>query len=382
MASVNKLFRTRSYSAVAVAEFRESQVRLLGLFQSFQVAAIREGRVRTSGARGVKKTAVADGRRAFRCQIEDNISLAELAGDVQTLSMLDAAHAAATRAPMHDTADAATTSVSRRDDVHIECGTLKAHDSSKSVRLPLNLSIRLRSSLTDRERRLLSLGEAFQKKVLCTFRVGKQHGGDSCSVKCTACSRYACIECHEAQRCSACLSSFCADCWDRGTPDMCGICHETICSDCRQQVPTNTKRTGHAAGRGAKAPELPRATFARLLQFGCSQLFCTTHLICLAAKEPNISTKGAQPMWSLHFCIKNLSNVISDQCCLCRLSQRQPAAQAAEQTSAPYVLSSCADTRVVRAQNTRTAPHATGIVRRHHAPVTHVARNAAPIASR
>lgn len=125
-------------------------------------------------------------------------------------------------------------------------------------------------------------------QVLCTFKVGKQHGGGNCSAKCVKCSRYACTECQEAQRCSSCHSSYCTECWEQGSPDMCGnappppktwnfsffvfthmlrrtyftltrgtrthariarthtlslslsagICHESVCSDCREQALT------------------------------------------------------------------------------------------------------------------------------------------------
>ena len=229
LASVNKLFRTRSYSAVAVAEFRESQVRLLGLFQSFQVAALRDGRARPE-RRGSKRPAVADGRRAFLAKIEDNNSLAELADDVRALSTTDAAAVQAKR-------EAGTGMLGRRAADRpetLDFGMTKIHGGSQGVRLPLNLSMNLLSSLTDRERRLLKLGEAFQKEVRCTFRVGKQHGNGTCSVKCAQCSKYACTECHEAKRCSSCQSTFCGNCWDKGSPDMCGICHKDVCSDCRK----------------------------------------------------------------------------------------------------------------------------------------------------
>ena len=189
LASVNRLFRARSYSAVAVAEFRESQVWLLGLFQSFQVAALREGRLRAPGSRTKRAAPVADGRRAFTARVEDNSSLADLASSVKVLSAFDAAGKRAPAAAA--SADAPGSGAARREDPLVKCGTLKAHDISRGVRLPLNLSMSLRSSLTDRERRLLALGEAFQKKVVCTFRVGKQHGHSSCSVQCMQCSKYA-----------------------------------------------------------------------------------------------------------------------------------------------------------------------------------------------
>jgi hypothetical protein len=222
LASVNKLFRTRSYSAVAVAEFRESQVQLLGFFQSYQVVALRDGRLRAPGSSSKRAQHVADGRRAFVARVEDNKSLSDLAGSVQVLSAFDAASKSERVRVSSSSTTKTDSSVARREDPLVKCGTLKAHDISKGVRLPFNLSLSLRSSLTDRERRLLSLGEAFQKKVLCTFRVGKQHGHSSCSVKCTQCSKYACAECHEAHRCSQCQNSYCADCWEQGSPDMCG----------------------------------------------------------------------------------------------------------------------------------------------------------------
>jgi hypothetical protein len=222
LASVNKLFRTRSYSAVAVAEFRESQVQLLGFFQSYQVVALREGRLRAPGSGSKRAQHVADGRRAFVARVEDNRSLADLAGSVQVLSAFDAASKSERVWVSSSSSTETDSSVARREDPLVKCGTLKAHDISKGVRLPFNLSLSLRSSLTDRERRLLALGEAFQKKVLCTFRVGKQHGHSSCSVKCTQCSKYACAECQEAHRCSQCQNSYCADCWEQGSPDMCG----------------------------------------------------------------------------------------------------------------------------------------------------------------
>jgi len=223
LASVNKLFRTRSYSAVAVAEFRESQVQLLGFFQSYQVVALREGRLRAPGCSTKRAQHVADGRRAFVARVEENKSLADLAGSVQVLSAFEAVSKSERVCVSSSSSTTETdSSVARREDPLIKCGTLKAHDISKGVRLPLNLSLSLRSSLTDRERRLLVLGEAFQKKVLCTFRVGKQHGHSSCSVKCTQCSKYACTECHEAHRCSQCQNSYCVDCWEHGSPDMCG----------------------------------------------------------------------------------------------------------------------------------------------------------------
>ena len=200
LASVNKLFRERSYSAVAVAEFRESQVRLLGLFQSFQVAALRDGRARPSA--GSNRFAIANGRRAFLAKIEDNMndnhSLAELADDVRSLS----AFSGASSASIDQVGCKRMGRAADRGTDPLDFGVM----DSKGVRLPLNLSMNLLSSLTDRERRLLKLGEAFHKKVVCTFRVGKQHGSGTCSVKCAQCSRYACSECHEAQRCSACLS--------------------------------------------------------------------------------------------------------------------------------------------------------------------------------
>ena len=129
----------------------------------------------------------------------------------------------------------------------LDFGMKKIHSSSKGVRLPLNLSMNLLSSLTDRERRLLKLGEAFQKEVRCTFRVGKQHGNGTCSVKCTQCSKYACTECHEAKRCSSCHSPFCGDCWDQGSPDTCGICHKDVCSDCcKHEVLAVATKPGHS----------------------------------------------------------------------------------------------------------------------------------------
>ena len=242
LASVNKLFRERSYSAVAVAEFRESQVRLLGLFQSFQVAALRDGRARPRA--GSNRFAIANGRRAFLAKIEDNMndnySLAELADDVRSLSAFTSASSASAD-PAVGRKRMGRCAADRGLDP-LDFGVM----DSKGVRLPLNLSMNLLSSLNDRERRLLKLGEAFHKKVVCTFRVGKQHGSGTCSVKCAQCSRYACSECQEAQRCSVCLSSFCGSCWESGTessPDKCVICHEAVCSDCRKQARLSASAT-------------------------------------------------------------------------------------------------------------------------------------------
>ena len=228
LASVSRTFRDRSYSAVAVAEFRESQIKLLGLFQSFQVAALRDGRARPGGKRATCN--VASGRRAFTAKVEDSDALSSRADDLEVLSTMEAAAAHA----------AVAKPVETRADPLVACGTLGAHDSSKGVRLPLNLSLLLRSSLSDRERRLLALGESFQKRVMCTFKVGKQHGAAHCSVKCTTCGKYACKECHEAQRCSLCMTDYCSECWELPTaagiaPDMCGICHESVCANCREQ---------------------------------------------------------------------------------------------------------------------------------------------------
>jgi hypothetical protein len=178
LASVNKTFRSRSYVAIAVAEFRESQIQLLGLFQSFQVAALRDGRMRLSGASGKNTASVANGKRAFVATVEDNSSLASISHDVEYISTLDskAKHAAASQISRGNASkgprpDLQTIGGSQYcEDTVIECGTLKAHSSNKGVRLPLNLSMKLRRSLSDREQRLLALGEGFQKKVLCTFK--------------------------------------------------------------------------------------------------------------------------------------------------------------------------------------------------------------------
>ena len=97
---------------------------------------------------------LADGRRAFLAKIEDNNSLADLAGDVESLTTLEA-----------DAVYAAAKQAHAQQDPLVECGSLKAHANNNGVRLTLNLSMSLRSSLSDRERRLLALGEAFQKKV-------------------------------------------------------------------------------------------------------------------------------------------------------------------------------------------------------------------------
>ncbi|EKX44851.1 hypothetical protein GUITHDRAFT_109274 [Guillardia theta CCMP2712] len=172
-ASVNKLIREMTYSAVVVAQYQETRIFLKGLFQSFQEYALKDGHMYSNKMKC----------KVFKATIEDICSSVEMNDNLGFL--MD------------------------------KC--LETEKCTQYVRLPNLLSTSMKHQLNDREKRVIALGIPIQKRVRCKFSIKKQKLGRFQSALCEDCKKYACILCEDISTCSTCATSKCSSCRDSET---------------------------------------------------------------------------------------------------------------------------------------------------------------------